>query len=57
MASLIAETNVPVILMHMKGTPKNMQSNPIYKNLIKDIKSFFHQKLEIAIRAGIKEIA
>ncbi len=54
MAPLIAETNVPVILMHMKGTPKNMQSNPIYKDLIKDIKSFFHQKLEIAIKAGIK---
>jgi len=53
MAPLIAETNVPVILMHMKGTPKNMQSNPLYKDLIKDIKSFFHQKLEIAFKAGI----
>lgn len=54
MASLIAEKNVPVILMHMKGTPKNMQSNPVYEDLINDIKSFFHQRLEIAMKAGIK---
>ena len=54
MGPLIAETNVPVILMHMKGTPKNMQSNPTYEDLIGDITSFFHHKLEMAIQTGIK---
>ena len=36
MSSLVAENNVHVVLMHMKGTPQNMQINPIYKNLIKE---------------------
>ena len=54
MGPLIAETDVPVIRMHIKGTPKNMQSNPTYDDLIGEITSFFHHKLEIAIKAGIK---
>jgi len=54
MGPLIAETDVPVILMHIKGTPKNMQSNPTYDDLIGEITSFFHHKLEIAIKARIK---
>ena len=53
MASLVAERNVPVIIMHIKGKPRDMQKNPNYDNLIKEIKEFFELQIAIAKRAGI----
>ena len=53
MASLVAENNVPVIIMHIKGKPRDMQKNPNYDNLIKEIKVFFELQIAIAKRAGI----
>ena len=55
MASLAAESEVPVILMHMQGTPRDMQVNPIYQDLIIDILNFFNQALKKARSSGIKE--
>ena len=53
MALLVAERNVPVIIMHIKGKPRDMQENPNYDNLIKEIKVFFELQIAIAKRAGI----
>ena len=53
MPRVIAKLNVPVIIMHMKGNPRNMQVNPEYKDLINDILVFFAKKIQIAISAGI----
>lgn len=53
MASLVAERNVPVIIMHIKGKPGDMQKNPNYDNLIKEVKAFFEVQIAIAKRAGI----
>jgi len=53
MASLVAERNVPVIIMHIKGKPGDMQKNPNYDNLIKEIKAFFEVQIAIAKKAGI----
>ena len=53
MASLVAERNVPVIIMHIKGKPGDMQKNPNYDNLIKEIKAFFELQISIAKKAGI----
>ena len=53
MASLVAERNVPVIIMHIKGKPGDMQKNPNYDNLIKEIKVFFEVQIAIANKAGI----
>jgi len=53
MASLIAERNAPVIIMHIKGKPGDMQKNPNYDNLIKEIKAFFEVQIAIAKKAGI----
>ena len=53
MASLVAERNVPVIIMHIKGKPGDMQKNPNYDNLIKEIKAFFEVQISIAKRARI----
>ena len=53
MASLIAERNAPVIIMHIKGKPGDMQKNPNYDDLIKEIKVFFEVQIAIAKKAGI----
>lgn len=53
MAGLAADYGVPVILMHMKGTPKNMQIDPTYDDLITEICRFLSNALENAEREGI----
>ncbi|MBI3032887.1 dihydropteroate synthase [Candidatus Woesearchaeota archaeon] len=53
---LAAKYQVPVIMMHMQGTPKNMQQNPQYKDVVKDIVDFFKQQIANAEKYGIKEI-
>lgn len=53
MISVAAQTGAPVILMHMKGTPKTMQSNPHYENVLLEIKSFLEKKIEFAVANGI----
>ena len=53
MAKLVSNRKVPVILMHMQGSPQNMQLAPSYNNLIDDLISFFNNKIEIAYKAGI----
>ncbi len=53
MISVAAQTGAPVILMHMKGTPKTMQRNPHYENVLLEIKSFLEKKIELAVANGI----
>lgn len=55
MKKVIAEYDVPVVLMHIKGTPKKMQESPKYENLLEDIKSYLNQSISIAEEAGIGE--
>lgn len=55
MGQVAASLQVPVILMHMQGTPETMQDNPHYDNLLTDIKSFFIKTIEYAKSLGIKE--
>ncbi len=54
MAPVIAEAGVPVILMHMKGTPGNMQDNPVYDDLLSEITDFLNNAILTAEKAGIK---
>lgn len=53
MAPLAAERKVPVILMHMLGTPKTMQVDPHYDDVIEDIRAFLKDAVQRAIQAGI----
>lgn len=48
-----AKSEVPVCLMHMQGTPRTMQSNPNYDDLIQDIKQFFIDKIAECEQVGI----
>ena len=52
MANVVAKYNVPVILMHIKGTPENMQKNPVYENLLNEIFDYFRDSLHILEDAG-----
>ncbi|HHF99134.1 dihydropteroate synthase [Candidatus Aerophobetes bacterium] len=53
MAEVISSKNASVVLMHIKGTPKNMQDNPFYESLMDEIISYLRKSLEIALKAGI----
>jgi dihydropteroate synthase len=53
--SVAAEAGVPVILMHMKGTPGDMQRNPTYQNLIPEILDFLKEAIDRAVAGGIKK--
>ncbi len=55
MVSIAAAAGVPVVLMHMKGTPENMQENPTYKDLISEIQGFLTCAIERSVTAGIRE--
>lgn len=54
MGKLAAETGVPLILMHMQGTPKNMQVDPEYKDLFGEIETFFQTAIDRAQALGVK---
>ena len=53
MIDTVARLNIPIIIMHMKGNPRNMQLNPRYKDIINEILDFFKKKIKIAIQSGI----
>jgi len=50
----LKKTNKPFVIHHMKGTPKNMQIKPSYKNVLLDIYDFFEKKLKYLRKQGIK---
>lgn len=56
MFETVAELKVPYILMHMQGVPENMQVNPHYENVIKDISLFFAEKLHQLKQLGVSDI-
>jgi dihydropteroate synthase len=53
MADVVAENGAAVVIMHIKGTPRNMQQNPVYDDLIGEIIAYLDEGLAIAERAGI----
>ena len=54
MPSVVGSLGVPVILMHMKGTPDTMQNNPQYDDIIGEISAFFINQINVAKMAGVK---
>jgi len=56
MFDTIAELQVPYSIMHMRGTPKNMQENVSYDNLVKDIIYYFSEKINKLRTLGVNDI-
>lgn len=52
--NILASAGIPVILMHMKGRPSNMQNTPRYEHVIEDIYSFFEHRIDICLKFGIE---
>ena len=53
MADIAVKFDCPIIIMHMKGTPKNMQDNPTYESLISDIKNYLIKRIDYAVSKGV----
>ncbi|MFH2219106.1 MAG: dihydropteroate synthase [Pseudomonadota bacterium] len=54
LSAVAAEYGVPIVLMHMLGTPKTMQVSPVYGNVIADVKFFLEDAINRAEKAGIE---
>ena len=54
MASVVAQAGVPVILMHMKGTPGDMQVAPTYDDVASEIITFLRSAMDQAVRSGVR---
>ena len=55
MMEIVKKFDVPVVLMHIKGTPQDMQTNPTYIDVIKDLLEFFSFQINKALDFGIKK--
>jgi dihydropteroate synthase len=53
MTTLAATTGVPLVLMHMQGTPRNMQQNPTYSSLFSQVIAFLQERIDFATQNGI----
>ena len=56
MFETIKKYNVPYVLMHMKGEPKNMQDSPSYENVTKEVIKFLSEKLNMLNSHGISDV-
>ena len=56
MMFVIAEYQVPYVMMHMKGNPQNMKSLSHYQNLMLEVKTYFSERLKAAREKGINDV-
>lgn len=54
MADVVSKNGVSLVIMHIKGTPENMQDNPEYENVIDEIYDYLEDKTNTAVNSGIK---
>ena len=52
----VARLNVPYVMMHMQGTPQNMQQEPRYDNLLREVFLYFARKVQQLRDLGVKDI-
>jgi len=56
MFETVAQLKVPYILSHIKGTPRDMQENPEYEDLIKEISVYFSEKVKKLSKLGVEDV-
>lgn len=54
LGSLVADADIPIILMHMQGTPQTMQISPHYDDVMGDIIDFLSDSINLAVSKGIR---
>ena len=55
LAGVVAEARCPVVLMHLLGEPKTMQSDPRYDDVVREVREFLLERAERAIAAGVHQ--
>jgi len=55
-AKVVGRYNAKVCIMHIKGTPKDMQNSPYYDDVILEVDEYFNQRIEIAQKYGIEDV-
>jgi dihydropteroate synthase len=55
LAGVVADAGAYCCLMHMRGEPRTMQDDPVYDDLVSDVKAFLEERLAFAVAAGIRE--
>jgi len=55
LAHVVAESGCYLCLMHMRGEPRTMQVDPVYDDVVSDVKRFLEERLAFAVSAGIRE--
>jgi dihydropteroate synthase len=55
LAGLCAERDCELVLMHMLGDPRTMQENPAYDDVVKEVRAFLAERIEVAVSAGVDE--
>jgi len=53
MTEVVAQSSAGVVIMHMQGTPATMQIKPEYEDVVGEVISFFHRRIQTAVQAGI----
>lgn len=53
MIQFVADKQVPYCIMHMQGRPGNMQDNPTYDDVCKEVKTFLLKQADVAVQAGV----
>lgn len=54
MVEVASKYNSYVVIMHIKGTPKTMQMNPEYQDVVEEIKEFLEKQIDYAVNAGLE---
>jgi dihydropteroate synthase len=54
-AALCADRGAELVLMHMQGSPRTMQENPTYDDVVDDVKAFLAERMSFAIGEGVAE--
>lgn len=55
MIDLVSKSGAPIVLMHIKGTPKTMQENPYYEDVIFEIYEYLEERIEFVVKHGIEK--
>jgi dihydropteroate synthase len=55
LAGVVADAGCYLCLMHMRGEPRTMQEQPVYDDVVSDVKRFLEERLAFAVEAGVDE--
>lgn len=56
MFPVMAQMGIPYVIMHMQGTPENMQENPVYEHVVDEVLQFFAEKVYALRKLGLNDI-